>query len=159
VKDRDVIFHKKWLGLAQPSEGLVFSVPALADAQIAPEERPELSTAFAAQLEDETPRIRSLGPFFRDFLGYAAPGMLVPRAELPAELSFYAAEGGRRSGRASPLGAALSSPTTRSPRSTRRQSLRGPPHRRMHPPRSPGSRSCGTSPRPAPTWTWTSRRA
>ncbi|WP_437993902.1 type IIL restriction-modification enzyme MmeI [Sorangium sp. So ce145] len=95
MKDRDVLFHKKWLGLAQPIEGLVFSVPALADAQIAPEERPELSAAFEAQLTGEPPRIRSLEAFFRDFLGYASPGMLVPRAELPAELSFYAAEGGQ----------------------------------------------------------------
>jgi hypothetical protein len=95
MKDRDVLFHKKWLGLAQPIEGLVFSVPALADAQIAPEERPELSVAFGAQLEGDGLRIRSLESFFRDFLGYAQPGMLVPRAELPAELSFYAAEGGQ----------------------------------------------------------------
>ncbi|AGP36467.1 DNA methyltransferase [Sorangium cellulosum] len=95
MKDRDVLFHKKWLGLAQPIEGLVFSVPALADAQIAPEERPELSAAFEAQLTGDPPRIRSLEAFFRDFLGYASPGMLVPRAELPAELSFYAAEGGQ----------------------------------------------------------------
>ncbi|MGK3982603.1 DNA methyltransferase [Sorangium sp. So ce136] len=95
MKDRDVLFHKKWLGLAQPIEGLVFSVPALADAQIAPEERPELSAAFEAQLTGDPPRIRSLEAFFRDFLGYASPGMLVPRAELPAELSFYASEGGQ----------------------------------------------------------------
>ncbi|WP_437900365.1 Eco57I restriction-modification methylase domain-containing protein [Sorangium sp. So ce124] len=95
MKDRDVLFHKKWLGLAQPIEGLVFSVPALADAQIAPEERPELSAAFEAQLTGDPPRIRSLEAFFRDFLGYASPAMLVPRAELPADLSFYAAEGGQ----------------------------------------------------------------
>ncbi|WP_437681712.1 DNA methyltransferase [Sorangium sp. So ce131] len=95
MKDRDVLFHRKWLGLAQPIEGLVFSVPALADAQIAPEERAEHSAAFAAQLTEDGERIRSLEVFFRDFLGYAAPGMLVPRAELPAELSFYAAEGGQ----------------------------------------------------------------
>jgi hypothetical protein len=95
MKDRDVIFHKKWLGLAQPIEGLVFSVPVLADAQIAPEERTELSAAFATQLDGEAPRIRSLQAFFRDFLGYAQPGMLVPRAELPSELSFYASEGGQ----------------------------------------------------------------
>jgi hypothetical protein len=95
MKDRDVFFHKKWLGLAQPIEGLVFSVPVLADAQIAPEERPEISTAFAAQLDGDAPRIRSLEGFFRSYLGYAEPGMLVPRAELPADLAFYAAEGGQ----------------------------------------------------------------
>lgn len=94
MKDRDVLFHRKWLGLAQPIEGLVFSVPVLADAQIAPEERPQLSTAFEVQL-DADGRIRSLEAFFRDFLGYSQPGMLVPRASLPAELSFYASEGGQ----------------------------------------------------------------
>ena len=96
MKDRDRIFHEKWLGFAAPIEGLVFSVPALADAQIAPEERREISAAFDAQLDDgDVPRIRSVERFFRDFLGYSQTGMLVPRAELPADLSFYAAEGGQ----------------------------------------------------------------
>ena len=95
MKDRDRIFHEKWLGFAEPIEGLVFSVPALADAQIAPEERRELSVAFESQLGEEPPRIRNVESFFRDFLGYSQKGMLVPRVELPAELSFYAAEGGQ----------------------------------------------------------------
>jgi hypothetical protein len=96
VKDRDALFHAKWLGLAQPIEGLVFSVPVLADAQIAPEIPVELSTRFAEQLEsEEVPRLRSAERFFREFLGYDAPGMLVPRSELPPELSFYAQEGGQ----------------------------------------------------------------
>lgn len=96
MKDRDVLFHEKWLGLAQPIEGLVFSVPVLADAQIAPELRVELTTAFEAQLTaDEPPRIRNLASFLREFLGYDGAGMLVPRAELPGEVSFYAAEGGQ----------------------------------------------------------------
>jgi hypothetical protein len=96
LKDRDVLFHERWLGLAQPIEGLVFSVPVLADAQIAPELRPELTSAFQAHLApDEPPRIVDVARFFRDLLGYDRPGMLVPRAELPPELSFYAAEGGQ----------------------------------------------------------------
>jgi hypothetical protein len=96
VKDRDVLFHERWLGLAQPVEGLVFSVPVLADAQIAPELPVELTSAFAEHLtSDEPPRIRDLARFFRELLGYDQPGMLVPRAELPPELSFYAAEGGQ----------------------------------------------------------------
>jgi hypothetical protein len=37
VKDHDVAFHENWLGLAQPMEGMLFSVPVLADARIAPE--------------------------------------------------------------------------------------------------------------------------
>ena len=70
MKDRDVLFHERWLGLAQPIEGLVFSVPVLADAQIAPELRTELTSAFSAHLtSDEPPRIRDLGGFFRELLG------------------------------------------------------------------------------------------
>lgn len=97
MKDRDVRFHEEWIGLAQPIEGLVFSVPVLADAQIAPEIRTELSTAFEAQLTsgDDIPRFRSTEGFFRDFLGYDQAGMLVPRTGLPQELSFYAPEGGQ----------------------------------------------------------------
>jgi hypothetical protein len=96
MKDRDVLFHERWLGLAQPIEGLVFSVPVLADAQIAPEVRAELTSAFNAHLtSDEPPRIRDVARFFRELLGYDQPGMLVGCADLPPELSFYAAEGGQ----------------------------------------------------------------
>ncbi|MCC6648926.1 MAG: N-6 DNA methylase [Polyangiaceae bacterium] len=97
MKDRDFLFHERWLGLAQPIEGLVFSVPVLADAQIAPELRPELSAAFGEHVvRDEIgPRIRHLPTLLRTFLGYAQAGMLVPRAELPEEISFYASEGGQ----------------------------------------------------------------
>jgi hypothetical protein len=99
MKDRDVLFHEKWLGLAQPIEGLVFSVPVLADAQIAPDLPVELTASFGEQVETVTtgspPRIRNLGKFFREFLGYDQPGMLVSRGELPAELSFYGTEGGQ----------------------------------------------------------------
>lgn len=95
-KDRDERFHEEWLGLAQPIEGLVFSVPVLADAQITPEVRPELSHAFERHLtETEPPRIRDLTQLFREFLGYDQPGMLVPREQLPEDLKFYAAEGGQ----------------------------------------------------------------
>jgi hypothetical protein len=93
VSDRDVLFHERWLGLVQPIEGLVFSVPVLADAQIAPELRAELSVAFAAEVTDE--RLRDLPGFLRRFLGYAQPGMLLARDELPTTLSYYAAEGGQ----------------------------------------------------------------
>ncbi len=98
MKERDQLFHEAWLGLAQPIEGLVFSVPVLADAQIAPAIRASLSAAFAEHVhapDGEAARIRDLPSFLREFLGYSQPGMLVPEAELPPELSFYAAEGGQ----------------------------------------------------------------
>ena len=94
-KDRDQLFHEKWLGLAQPIEGLVFSVPVLADAQIAPDVRPELSSSFEEYLDEAGTRIVDLPAFLRGFLGYGEPARLVPRSALPAELSFYASEGGQ----------------------------------------------------------------
>jgi len=96
MKDRDVRFHEEWLGLVQPIEGLVFSVPVLADAQIGPEVRPELSAAFEQQVTDgDGPALKSTEGFLRDFLGYDQRGMLVPQDALPKELSFYAPEGGQ----------------------------------------------------------------
>ncbi len=100
MRDADERFHREWLGLAQPMEGLVFSVPALADAQIAPKVRTtitaELEThleAVSAEGKDEQPALRDVRGFFEGFLGYDQPGMLVGRDDLPKELSFYAQEG------------------------------------------------------------------
>jgi hypothetical protein len=99
VKERSTQFHDEWLKLTQPYEGLVFSVPVLADAQIAPEVPADLSTRFAGFVvagdAKSGPRISSVRVFFEQFLGYDQPGRLVPRSELPVELSFYAPEGGQ----------------------------------------------------------------
>lgn len=96
MKDRDFRFHEQWLGLAQPIEGLVFSVPVLADAQIAPEIRAELTAAFEMHVDTSgPPRIRDARRFFTEFLGYDKPGMLVPRDAILADIAFYAAEGGQ----------------------------------------------------------------
>ena len=95
MKDTDTRFHEEWLGLAQPIEGLVFSLAALSDAQITPRVSPELTAALTAELEDVEagPALRDVRAFFRTFFGYDAPGMLVDRDALPPELSFYAQEG------------------------------------------------------------------
>ncbi len=95
MKDRDTLFHQNWLGLAQPVEGLVFSIPVLADAQIAPEIRAELSASFAAHLDASKTAVASAATFLLKFLGYAEEDLLVNREQLPAALSFYAAEGGQ----------------------------------------------------------------
>lgn len=92
ARDADRIFHETWLGLAQPIEGLVFSVPVLAEAQIAPAARPEITTQVRSQLV-ELPSgnlaLKSVRQLFEAFLGYDAPGMLVGRDALP---TFYAPE-------------------------------------------------------------------
>jgi hypothetical protein len=95
--DTQIRFHEEWLGLAQPIHGLVFSVPVLAEAQIAPTAGPELTARFRAWLEDPegAPSVRDLRAFFDGYFGYSAAGMLVPRAELPDTLRFYADEGGQ----------------------------------------------------------------
>lgn len=91
-RDADREFHEMWLGLAQPIEGLVFSVPVLAEAQIAPAARPEITTQLRAQLVEHAVgalRLADVRRFFETFLGYDGPGMLVDRAALPG---FYAPE-------------------------------------------------------------------
>ncbi|MCG8556098.1 MAG: N-6 DNA methylase [Proteobacteria bacterium] len=95
MKDADIGFHKEWIGLAQPVEGLVFSWPVLAAAQIAPKVRSSLTAELEAHLDDTDHgvAVRDVRQFFVEFLGYDRPGMLVPRAELPADLKFYAPEG------------------------------------------------------------------
>jgi hypothetical protein len=94
-RDADRLFHETWLGLAQPIEGLVFSVPVLAEAQIAPSARPEITTHIRAQCEElpgEHLALRSVRGFFELFFGYDLPGSLIERDALPA---FYAPESGQ----------------------------------------------------------------
>jgi hypothetical protein len=96
ARDADRIFHETWLGLAQPIEGLVFSVPVLSEAQIAPAARPELSQALRAELTEHPAGglvlAGSVRRFFERFLGYDAPGAILERASAP---SFYAPESGQ----------------------------------------------------------------
>jgi hypothetical protein len=94
--DRQTRFHEEWLGLVQPVEGLVFSLPVLVDAQIAPEVGPELTARFRELLTHD-PDTRTVSTdlrrLFADFLGYDRDGMLVARDRLPDALRFYAEEG------------------------------------------------------------------
>lgn len=95
--DAQTRFHDEWLGFAQPYEGLVFSVPVLADAQITPQVGADLTARFRRALvtpdEDSLGHFGDLQAFFADFLGYDRSGALVPRSELPTALHFYAQEG------------------------------------------------------------------
>jgi hypothetical protein len=96
-RDATRIFHREWLGLAQPIEGLVFSVPALDEAP-APAARAEITAAIRALLvspesgETEPATLRSTEELFRTFLGYTQRGALIPRADLPPSVAFYAPE-------------------------------------------------------------------
>lgn len=88
-------FHEEWLGLVQPIEGLVFSVPVLADAQIMPRSTAELTAQLRETVTgaDDDPHIADTRKFLAEFLGYAGAGNLVARDELPEDLHFYAEEG------------------------------------------------------------------
>jgi hypothetical protein len=96
-KDVQTRFHEEWLGLAQPYEGLVFSVPVLSDAQIMPDAGAELGARFKTALvqgaDGEPLCFGDLGAFFEGFLGYSRPGRLLRREALDPELHFYAQEG------------------------------------------------------------------
>lgn len=95
MTDMDARFHREWLGLAQPIEGLVFAVQVLADAQIAPRVRVELTESLREHIEEHPagPALRDVREFFTGFLGYDRPEMLIAREALPKEISFYAVEG------------------------------------------------------------------
>jgi len=99
ARDAQREFHEKWLGLAQPYEGLVFSVPVLAEAQIAPQTSADLTARFKSSLlfkdGEEEGHFGDLPSFFETFLGYSRAGSLVQRAALPADVHFYAQEGGQ----------------------------------------------------------------
>ncbi len=92
ARDADRLFHETWLGLAQPIEGLVFSVPVLAEAQIAPAARPEITAQLRALLTELPAGGLALGStraLFETLLGYDRPGMLIDRDALP---TFHAPE-------------------------------------------------------------------
>ena len=97
IFDRDRRFHEEWLGLAQPIEGLVFSVPVLVDAQIRPRVAAQLTAQLEAHVVDRAAgaTVKDLRQFFQGFLGYGTPGMRVERSALEPSVSFYAPEGGQ----------------------------------------------------------------
>ncbi|MCB9548048.1 MAG: N-6 DNA methylase, partial [Myxococcales bacterium] len=84
-------FHEEWLGLAQPSDGLVLSVPVLVEAQILERQPVAVRHALAALAPDG--RIADLGAFFADLLDLR-PGddLLAP----PDDLHLYVTEGRQR---------------------------------------------------------------
>ncbi|GAB4209406.1 MAG: N-6 DNA methylase [Sandaracinaceae bacterium] len=95
-------FHESWLGMVQPIEGLVLSVPVLADAQVG---RPDASpTALAEKLVALCPptrtteagdaghRITDLGAFFAELLGLTSE-VLRAAPDLSDALSLYVPEG------------------------------------------------------------------
>lgn len=82
-------FHEEWLGLVQPVDGLVVSIPVLVDAQC----MEKLSVSFQQEkLCSHAPEIRDLAAFFADVLDLT-PDLF--DANPPADLSLHVPEGGQ----------------------------------------------------------------
>ncbi|WP_437878417.1 Eco57I restriction-modification methylase domain-containing protein [Sorangium sp. So ce513] len=95
MSDADKRFHEQWIGMAQPSEGLVVSVPVLVDAQCAEKLPREAHLAFLECLEEDAERrlrVPELGRLFSTVLDLDAERFDAGDA-LPPELSLYVVEG------------------------------------------------------------------
>ncbi|WP_437931211.1 DNA methyltransferase [Sorangium sp. So ce291] len=95
MSDADKRFHEQWIGMAQPSEGLVVSVPVLVDAQCAEKLPREAHLAFLECLEEDTERklrVPDLARLLSTVLDLGAERFDVGEA-LPKELSLYVVEG------------------------------------------------------------------
>ena len=88
--DPESRFHAEWLGLVQPVEGLVVSVPVLADAQCMRRQ----PLALQQRLADLSPAaaIADLPAFLAAVLDWT-PDLYDASAELPADLALYVPEG------------------------------------------------------------------
>jgi hypothetical protein len=93
-------FHQEWLGLVQPVDGLVVSIPALVEAQCLLRQSPEMQHKLADLCVVDPETDAPLSPasiadwpgFLSRILGWPSDSLLVGDA-LPSELSLYVAEG------------------------------------------------------------------
>ncbi|WP_437329965.1 DNA methyltransferase [Sorangium sp. So ce381] len=95
MSDADKRFHEQWIGMAQPSEGLVVSVPVLVDAQCAEKLPREAHLAFLECLEEDAEKrlhVPDLARLFSTVLELDAERFDAGEA-LPKELSLYVVEG------------------------------------------------------------------
>ena len=109
MSDLERQFHETWLGMVQPIEGLVVSVPVLVDAQCIERQLPEVqskllglcpvqATAGAGAADGQGPggeggrAIRDLGELFGELLGLT-PDLFDVGDALPEDLSLYVPEG------------------------------------------------------------------
>ncbi|HEX4966550.1 MAG TPA: type IIL restriction-modification enzyme MmeI [Thermoanaerobaculia bacterium] len=96
MTDPEVLFHQEWLGLIQPSEGLVVSIPVLVDAQCMARQSPAVQQALldlcSVDPETEQRSIRDLPELLAGLLGLT-PDLFDSGDALPPELSLYVPEG------------------------------------------------------------------
>ena len=93
MSDVDQRFHETWLGMLQPVEGLVVSVPVLVQAQCAERLVPDAQGRLLELVSvghDGTPSCNDIEELFRGLLGYPAEAI---RREGLDEYSFFIPEG------------------------------------------------------------------
>lgn len=90
-------FHEEWLGMVQPVDGLVVSIPVLVEAQCISRQPPEVQRQLAelcTNRDGEPPALDDVPAFLERILGWK-PEWLRSGDALPAELSLYVPEGGQ----------------------------------------------------------------
>lgn len=100
MSEVDRRFHETWLGMVQPVDGLVVSVPVLVDAQCAERQPPHTQSLLhqlcpprrSSDAGDDGYTVADLPRFLRDVLGYA-PEVFDEGDALPEALSLYVPEG------------------------------------------------------------------
>lgn len=100
MNDVDRYFHEVWLGMVQPVDGLVVSIPVLLDAQCMERQPPHvqqklLGLCLATKKGEAGPEcfsIADLGRFLSELLGLT-PGLFDVGDALPEPLSLYVPEG------------------------------------------------------------------
>jgi hypothetical protein len=88
-------FHEEWLGLVQPTDGLVVSVPVLVDAQCMSRQPPELQRRLVELCQDAGDgdlAFADLGAFLAGILELGPEHL---DAHIPDALSLYVPEGGQ----------------------------------------------------------------
>ena len=97
MTDPEVLFHQEWLGLIQPFEGLVVSIPVLVDAQCMARQAPAVQQRLldlcpVVDPESEQRAINDVPVFLAEMLGLT-PDLFDAGDVLPAALSLYVPEG------------------------------------------------------------------
>ena len=100
MTDADQRFHETWLGMVQPVDGLVVSIPALVEAQCHERQPPHVQAKLLqlcpprkmAEGEDTGRAIGDLAGFLGEMLGYER-GMFDAGEAVPEDLALWVPEG------------------------------------------------------------------
>ncbi|MBZ4372049.1 type IIL restriction-modification enzyme MmeI [Corallococcus sp. AS-1-6] len=83
-------YHQTWMGMAQPIEGLVVSIPVLEDAQCMQRLPVSAQSRFILLAGRESPRVTDVPRFLREVLGFSDDDFVT---EFPEDLRLDIAEG------------------------------------------------------------------